>query len=102
MGRGGGSRDRDVDLRVGAVMAEIEGLYTMLLRTGRPEHRRRILADLAYAGRRLTALTNSPQAQGRSVTSLPPSRLRRRRDAALRGAEWIGTRFGDTNDPVGS
>ncbi len=83
---------REVNLRIGAAVAEIEGLYAALLRTTRPRQRARLLAELARAGRRLGALAVLPPER------LPPtpaygSRRRRRRMLAQRGAAWIMSRF---------
>lgn len=74
-------------MRLGAVVSEIEGLYTALLTTPGGPRRERILADLARAGRRLTALALDPQrVRGR----VPPrSRWERRRHLASRGAELV-------------
>ncbi|MCZ0972043.1 hypothetical protein O1L55_12580 [Streptomyces albulus] len=49
------------NLHVGAAVAEIEGLYTALRGARDEHHRERILADLAEAGRRLTARTHPTQ-----------------------------------------
>lgn len=74
-------------MRLGAVVSEIEGLYTALRATPGGPRRDRILADLAQAGRRLTALALDP---GRGRGGVPPrSRWERRRHLAARGAELI-------------
>ncbi|MCQ4040667.1 hypothetical protein ACFOSC_22175 [Streptantibioticus rubrisoli] len=83
---------REVNLRVGAAVAEIEGLYAALLRTTQPRQRARLLTELARAGRRLTVLAALPPER------LPPtpasgSRRRRRRMLAERGAAWVMDRF---------
>lgn len=85
----------DVDLRIGAAMAEIEGLYTAMLKTTSPGRRRRLQADLARAAGRLSALA-AVSAPGRTTSAVVARRSRRERRRALaeRGATWIVTRFG--------
>ena len=83
---------REVNLRIGAAVAEIEGLYAALLRTTRPRQRARLLAELARAGRRLTALAMLPP-ERMPPTPASGSRRRRRRMMAQRGAAWIMSRF---------
>ncbi|MGV4928181.1 hypothetical protein [Streptomyces sp. BHT-5-2] len=68
-------------------MAEIEGLYTALRGARNERHRERILADLAQAGRRLSALTLTPQSARGGVR--PRSRWERRRLLAARGADLV-------------
>ncbi|MFF2813764.1 hypothetical protein ACFVT2_42700 [Streptomyces sp. NPDC058000] len=68
-------------------MAEIEGLYTALRSARNERHRERILADLAQAGRRLTALALTPQ--GTLGRVRPRSRWERRRYLAARGADLV-------------
>ncbi|WP_051967659.1 hypothetical protein [Kitasatospora mediocidica] len=84
--------DRDTgnaaELRLAAAVAEIEGLHTALLRTTDPDRRRRILAQLSTAARRLADLAGTAPglipAQARFV-----SRRQRRRAAIGRGAQWL-------------
>ncbi|MEU1782884.1 MULTISPECIES: hypothetical protein [Streptomyces] len=74
-------------MRLGAVVSEIEGLYTALRTTPGGPRRDRILTDLAQAGRRLTALALDPR---RDRGGVPPrSRWERRRHLAARGAELV-------------
>lgn len=88
--RGDARATREGNLRVGAAVAEIEGLYTAALRARHPARQERLLAQLSEAAARLAALTaitppRTPPAAG--------SRRRRRRAMAARGARWIATRF---------
>ncbi|MEU1627651.1 hypothetical protein ABZ746_20430 [Streptomyces sp. NPDC020096] len=83
---------REVNLRIGAAVAEIEGLYAALLQTTRPQQRIRLLAELARAGRRLTFLAALPPGR-QPPPRTPGSRRRRRRVLAARGAAWIITRY---------
>ncbi|WP_269858594.1 hypothetical protein [Streptomyces sp. RPT161] len=85
---------REVNLRIGAAVAEIEGLYAALLRTTQPRQRVRLLAGLAKAGRRLTVLALLPP-ERTPPTPASGSRRRRRRMLAERGAAWITARFLD-------
>ncbi len=95
MPRGDMQRVRDANLRLGAAVAEIEGLYSALLRAGSAERHQRLQADLARAARRLAALAAVPP----QTRPLPPaprrSRWGRRRALAERGAAWITARFGE-------
>ncbi|GGX34965.1 hypothetical protein GCM10010341_65560 [Streptomyces noursei] len=84
---GGMSSTGSTNLHVGAAVAEIEGLYTALRSARNERHRERILADLAQAGRRLTALAQPPQGTRGSVR--PRSRWERRRLLAARGADLV-------------
>ncbi|MEW1654222.1 MULTISPECIES: hypothetical protein [unclassified Streptomyces] len=68
-------------------MAEIEGLYTALRSAPNDRERERILADLAQAGRRLTAQALAPQ--GTRANVRPRSRWERRRALAARGANLV-------------
>ncbi|GAA2682760.1 hypothetical protein GCM10009864_64450 [Streptomyces lunalinharesii] len=77
------------NLHVGAAVAEIEGLYTALRGARDEHHRERILADLAEAGRRLTARTHP--APGNRAALRPRSRWERRRLLAARGADLVAT-----------
>ncbi|AIA07983.1 MULTISPECIES: hypothetical protein [Streptomyces] len=77
------------NLHVGAAVAEIEGLYTALRGARDEHHRERILADLAEAGRRLTARTHPTQ--GNRGALRPRSRWERRRLLAARGADLVAT-----------
>lgn len=84
--------DRDTssaaELRLAAAVAEIEGLHTALVRSSDPARRRRLLTQLAAAGRRLADLAGTAPglipAQTRYV-----SRRQRRRAALVRGANWL-------------
>jgi hypothetical protein len=80
---------REDNLRVGGVIAEIEGLYAALLRTTRPARRARLLAQLSEAGARLNAL--SGEAAPRPPAH-PRARIRQRATAAARAAAWITDR----------
>ncbi|WP_242902175.1 hypothetical protein [Actinomadura terrae] len=74
---------------LGARVAEIEALYTCVLETGDPRARRRLLAQLARAGTRLSAdARTSPSGRGAG----PRPRLRRRIVRARRTADWIISR----------
>lgn len=90
-------RVRDANLRLGAALAEVEGLYTALLRAGSAERRHGLRAELARAAGRLATVAAMP-------TEAPPPRLARRRSRrgrrralAERGAAWIIARYG-SND----
>lgn len=85
---------RETNLRLGAAVAEIEGLYSALLRTSDPERRWRLRADLARAARRLAALAVLPPGKPAPDPVARGSRWRRRRKLAARGAEWIMNRYG--------
>ncbi|MGW2367003.1 hypothetical protein ACWCZ5_15645 [Streptomyces sp. NPDC001667] len=76
-----------VNLRVGAAVAEIEGLYAALHATTDERRRDRLLGELARAGRRLTDLALVPQRDRGGVQ--PRSRWQRRRFLAARGAARI-------------
>ncbi|WP_236573054.1 hypothetical protein [Streptomyces sp. GS7] len=76
-----------MNLRVGAAVAEIEGLCAALRGARNERHRERILADLAQAGRRLTALALAQRGTPASVR--PRSRWERRRLLAARGADLV-------------
>ncbi|MGA5133750.1 hypothetical protein ACPCTO_28510 [Streptomyces olivoreticuli] len=75
------------NLRIGAAVAEIEGLYAALHATANGQRRERLLTELAQAGRRLTDLALVPQ--GERVGVQPRSRWQRRRFLAARGAARI-------------
>jgi plasmid stabilization system protein ParE len=94
MPHGDTRRVRETNLRLGAAVAEIEGLYSALLRTSDPERRWRLRADLARAARRLAALALLPPGQRPPESITRGSRWRRRRKLAARGAEWIMNRYG--------
>ncbi|MFF4406808.1 hypothetical protein ACFY2W_02035 [Streptomyces sp. NPDC001262] len=79
------------NIRIGAAVAEIEGLYTALRSAGQGGHRDRLLTELAQAGRRLTELALS-QPSDRTVMVPSRSRWRRRRVLAAKGAGWIAAR----------
>ncbi|MEY9842978.1 hypothetical protein [Streptacidiphilus sp. MAP5-3] len=94
-------------LRLAAVVGEIEGLWTAWLRARGTGRRQRLLAELGQAGARLAAeAAQAQRALPRSSESpvsptsplrLPQPRTRRNRRlvAARRGAEWIAGRFSD-------
>ncbi|MFF3138983.1 hypothetical protein [Streptomyces mirabilis] len=76
-------------------MAEIEGLYTVLLRTTSPGRQQRLRAELACAAERLAALAAVPgQRQGMPTVPARRTRRERRRVLAERGAAWIIERYG--------
>jgi hypothetical protein len=85
---------RNANLQLGAVVADIEGLYAALLRTGSVGRRRRLLADLARAADRLAAVTSVPPEARTAAVTAPHSRWGRRRALAERGAAWIIARYG--------
>ncbi|SEM23715.1 hypothetical protein [Streptacidiphilus jiangxiensis] len=80
---------RQAQLRLAAVIGEIEGVYTAWLRAREPARRRRLLLELAAAGTRLAA----EAAGDRTGRPLPRTRRTRRALAAQRGADWITERF---------
>ncbi|MBF9070666.1 hypothetical protein [Streptacidiphilus fuscans] len=97
-------------LRLAAVVGEIEGLWTAWLRARGPGRRQRLLAELGQAGARLAAeaaqaqraLSRSAQPSGLPASRIssprvpqPRTRRSRRLVAARRGAEWIAGRFSD-------
>lgn len=86
---------REANLRLGAAVAEIEGLYTALLNTTSPGRRRRLRAELSGAAERLAGLAAAP-GRGRGALPSAPRRSRRQRRKALaeRGAAWIIARYG--------
>jgi hypothetical protein len=98
MTHGDGQR-RKADLRLAAAVADIEGLYTALLRTTSPGRRRRLHAELFRAADRLAVLAAVPgreRRQERGASRVRPRRSRRDRRKALaeRGAAWIIARYG--------
>ncbi|MFK0292638.1 hypothetical protein ACIQU6_19470 [Streptomyces sp. NPDC090442] len=76
------------NLRIGAAVAQIEGLYTALRSARNERERERILADLADAGRRLTARSLAPRGT-QAASARPRSRWERRRLLAARGADLV-------------
>ncbi|WEO99916.1 hypothetical protein A6P39_041100 [Streptomyces sp. FXJ1.172] len=85
---------RAANLRLGAALAEVEGLYSALLTAGGSERRRRLQAELARSAGRLAALAALPP-ETRSLPVAPRrSRRGRRRAMAERGAAWITAKFG--------
>ena len=84
-------REREENLRLAAAVAEVEGLYSALLRAGSSD-RRRLRAELARAARRLAATAAMPS-QPRSAT-VRRTRRGRRRALAQRGVAWITARDG--------
>ncbi|MFF7468964.1 hypothetical protein [Streptomyces sp. NPDC008092] len=96
MPRGDSRSAREANLRIGAAMAEVEGLYTALLRAGTPEGRRRLETDLARAARRLAALAEAPSREPSPTVGVRRSRRGRRRVLAEHGAAWIIARYGRT------
>ncbi|GGN06511.1 hypothetical protein [Streptomyces fuscichromogenes] len=96
----GGERrpTREANLRIGAAMAEVEGLYTALLRAGTADRRRRLQAELGRAARRLAALADTPDRPPPRAAGVRRSRRGRRRALAEHGAAWIVARYGRTGD----
>jgi hypothetical protein len=86
----------DLNLLLGAAVAEIEGLHTALLRTVSPRRRQRLRAELARAAERLAALAVVPGLSQVTLSPVPPRRTRRERRRALAelGAAWIVERYG--------
>ncbi|MFF7140212.1 MULTISPECIES: hypothetical protein [Streptomyces] len=80
------------NLRIGAAVARIEGLYAALRTAGPGIRRDRLLAELEESARRLAAMTGAA-AQGHG-TAPAQSRRGRRRALAARGAAWIIARTG--------
>ena len=74
------------NLRIGAAVARIEGLYAVLRITGPGARRNRLMTELEDAARRLAVVTKA--AKGRGAPA-PHSRRARRRALAARGAAWI-------------
>ncbi|GHJ41319.1 hypothetical protein [Streptomyces sp. TS71-3] len=94
MRRGEILRVSDVNLRLGAAVAEVEGLYAALLRAGSSERRARLQAELARAAGRLAVLADGlPKAPPLTV-GVRRSRRARRRALVERGAAWIIARCG--------
>lgn len=94
MPRGEYRRVREANLRLGAAVAEVEGLYSALLRASSSERRRRLQAELARSAGRLADLATSPPQARSSSVGVRRSRWGRRRALAERGAAWITARFG--------
>ncbi|MFD8719205.1 hypothetical protein ACFV2H_14690 [Streptomyces sp. NPDC059629] len=86
-------RVRDTNLRLGAALAEVEGLYSALLRTASPRRRRRLQAELSRAAGRLAELAAVSKARPEGGSGRR-SRWGRRRVLAERGAAWITARYG--------
>ncbi|MHC3467437.1 hypothetical protein ACYF6T_01870 [Streptomyces sp. 7R007] len=82
-------RVREANLRLGAALAEVEGLYTALLKAGSTAQRRRAQAQLARAAARLAELAAAPPAVRPPARVARRSRWERRRVLAERGAAWI-------------
>ncbi|MEV0275871.1 hypothetical protein AB0I22_05720 [Streptomyces sp. NPDC050610] len=86
------------NLRIGAAVAQVEGLYTALRTTAPGARRDQLMADLARAGRRLAAVTEATAAASAAASTggggiVPPrSRWQRRRALAARGAGWLAAR----------
>jgi hypothetical protein len=75
-------------LRLGAAVAEVEGLYNALLDADTRRGKRRLRWELSSAAQRLANLAAAD-------TSTPVSARRRRRMlVATRGADWVTARFG--------
>jgi len=74
------------NLRIGAAVARIEGLYAALRITGPGARRNRLMTELEDAARWLAAVTKAAKNGGAPV---PHSRRARRRAMAARGAAWI-------------
>ena len=87
-------RVRDANLRLGAALAEVEGLYSALLKAGSSERRRRLQTELARAAGRLAALAAMPAESASSRVPVRRSRWGRRRALAERGTAWITARYG--------
>ncbi|WP_405878204.1 hypothetical protein OG762_05725 [Streptomyces sp. NBC_01136] len=85
------------NLRIGAAVARIEGLYAVLRITGPGARRNRLMAELEDAARRLAAVTGGA-AEGHGA-AVPHSRRGRRRALAARGAAWIIARAGRQASP---
>ncbi|MFJ9629627.1 hypothetical protein ACIQPR_25760 [Streptomyces sp. NPDC091280] len=95
MSRGDMQRVREANLRLGAALAEVEGLYTALLRAGSSRRRERLRRELARAADRLAVLAETPVPEALSARGGPRgSRRQRRRALAERGASWIIARYG--------
>ncbi|QLI99643.1 hypothetical protein HZZ00_00715 [Streptomyces sp. NEAU-sy36] len=92
MSRGDIRRVREANLRLGAALAEVEGLYAALLRAGTSARRRELQAELARAAARLASVARA-SAPAPSL-GVPRSRRARRRVLAQRGAAWIMARYG--------
>jgi hypothetical protein len=88
----------ETNLRLGAAIAEIEGLYSVLLRTRSPERRRQLRGDLARAAGRLYTLALLPPGGRPPAPVVRSSRWKRRRKVAARGAAWIAARYGRAQD----
>lgn len=84
---------RAAQLRLAAVVSEIEGLYTAWLRARGPARRHRLLLELASAATRLA--NEASQATAPEPRPLPATRRNRRALAAQRGADWLTDRFSD-------
>ncbi|GAA2490159.1 hypothetical protein GCM10010276_31530 [Streptomyces longisporus] len=93
MPRGEIQRVRAVNLRLAAALAEVEGLYSALLRASSSRRRRRLRAELARAAGRLAVLAAEPPTPRSSVVAVRRSRRGRRRALAERGAAWIIARY---------
>lgn len=87
-------RVREANLRLGAALAEVEGLYSALLRAGSPRRRRRLRAELARAADRLAKVAAAPPGPPSAASGARRSRWGRRRVLAERGAAWITARYG--------
>ncbi|WP_416985386.1 hypothetical protein [Streptomyces sp. T028] len=86
-------RVREANLRLGAALAEVEGLYAAMLRAGSPARRRRLRTELSRAAGRLAELA-APPPDPRPRTVVRRSRWGRRRALAERGAARIIARYG--------
>jgi hypothetical protein len=85
---------RETNLRLGALLAEVEGVYSALLRTNSHQRHQWLCEDLARAARRLADLAAPPPDQRLSRPAVRRSRWQRRRVLAEHGAAWIVTRYG--------
>jgi hypothetical protein len=92
-GRSGVKQARGAQLRLAAVVSEIEGLYTAWLRARGPARRRRLLLELVSAATKLA--TEASRATTPQPYQLPRTRRTRRALAAQRGADWLTERFSD-------
>ncbi|MGH1554794.1 hypothetical protein ACRAWF_31280 [Streptomyces sp. L7] len=94
MPRGDMQRVRDANLRLGAALAEVEGLYSALLRADSSRRRERLRIELARAAGRLAVLAETSPGEPAARVGLRGSRRERRRALAERGAAWITARYG--------
>ncbi|MGW3493220.1 hypothetical protein [Streptomyces sp. NPDC001020] len=94
MPRGDMQRVRDTNLRLGAALAEVEGLYSAFSRARSPERRRALQSELSRAAGHLAVLAAAMPETRTSPMPVRRSRWGRRRALAERGAAWITARYG--------